>query len=105
MNTPNQRLDPSERKARILDAAVEVARKHGVASTSRKRVAEQAGVSPALVSAYFTTMAKMRRAVVRQAIQQEILPIVAAALANGDASARKAPAELQRRALASITPA
>jgi len=105
MNTPIQRLDPAEREQLILLAAVKVATRHGVAATSRNLVAREAGVSPGLVSRYFTTMAKMRRKVVGHAVEHEILPVVASALAIGDKVARKAPEELQRRALASLLPA
>lgn len=105
MNTPVQRLEPDERKQLILMAAVKVATRHGLPATSRNRVAEAAQVSPGLVSRYFTTMGKMRRDVVSHAVAHEILPILASALAVGDKVARKAPEELQRRALASLLPA
>jgi AcrR family transcriptional regulator len=103
MNTSTvQRLEPAERKALILDAAIKVARRYGLAATSRNRVAAQAQVSPALVSSYFTSMALMRKAVVEHAVEHEVLPIIASALAAGDKTAKKAPEELKGRALASL---
>jgi AcrR family transcriptional regulator len=99
------RLEPEARKALLLEAAVKVAHKHGLAATSRNRVAKAAKVSPALVSSYFSTMAGMRKAVVEHAVEHQLLPIIASALALGDKTARKAPAELQHRALASLLPA
>jgi AcrR family transcriptional regulator len=105
MNTPVQRLEPDERKQLILMAAVKVATRHGLPATSRNRVAEAAQVSPGLVSRYFTTMGKMRREVVTYAVEHELLPIVASALSVGDKVARKAPADLQHRALATLLPA
>lgn len=96
------RLKPEVRKGIILDAAVELALTDGLCAVRLIPVAERAGVTNGLVSHYFGTVKQLHRAVVRHAIHNEVLGVVAQALAVGDAEARKAPDELKQRALASL---
>lgn len=96
------RLTPDARKPQLLEAAVAVASKHGLHGTTRHRIAEHANVAPGLITHYLGTMAELRRAVMRQAVKQGILPIIAEGLAARDKQALKAPPELRARALASL---
>lgn len=102
MTNERTRLPPKESKALILEAAVAAAVTHGYAAFTRKQVAAIAEKSPALVTVYFKSMPLLRRAVMRQAIKDEALPIIAQGVALGDATALKAPAELRARALGSL---
>lgn len=103
IETATKRLDPKVRKEEILVAAVEVAQLVGLDKLRRDAVAERAGVANGLVSRYFNTMLQLRHAVVRYAVQKQILSIIAQGLAAGEVEARKAPEDLKRKALASLS--
>ncbi len=94
------RVNPVLRKERILSAAVEAARGRGYHTVTREAIAEAAGVSVGLVSYHFATMARLRRDIVRYAVQHEILEVIAQGLAMRDDDARKASDDLKRRAAA-----
>jgi AcrR family transcriptional regulator len=98
----SKRLAPEVRKEAILAVALERARSIGLNNLRRDDIAAHAGVANGLVSRYFSTMTQLRRAVVRAAIRQEVLPVLAQALASRDPDALKAPEDLQKRALASL---
>lgn len=94
-----QRMKPKDRKEHILQAALDVARKRGFNKMDREAIARQAGVSPALITQYYTTMTQMRRAVMRAAVKREVVEIIAYGLGARDKHAMKAPAELKQRAI------
>ena len=96
------RVSPELRREHILESAVSVARKYGYRKITRSLIAEEAGVSSALVNRYFNTMNQIRQAVMRRAVQLEIPEIVAQGLADRDAQALKAPEGLKRRALETL---
>lgn len=54
--------DDRSTKARIRDAAIDCIADHGLADTTVRKVADTAGVSPALVIHHFGSMAALRRA-------------------------------------------
>lgn len=96
------RMAPAAREAQLLDVAVELARKNGFANLRMLHISKHAECSNATVVAYFGTMIKMKRAVMRAAIKRRVLPIVAEGVAMRDTVAMKAPTELQREALATL---
>lgn len=90
-------------KENIIVAALRVAAKPGGWSKlTREKVAIEAGCGEALVSKYFGTMVAFRRALMRAAIHQAVLPIVAQGLAAGDKCAQKAPDALKKSALSTL---
>lgn len=93
-----KRLDPAVRTAELLRVAVEVASVRGWRRMTRECIAVAAGVSPALISARLGTMDAMRRSVMRAAVRDRVLPVVAEGLVAGDSQARKAPEDLKRLA-------
>ena len=102
-----------ERRAQILDAALSLAAADGYTRLTRDRVARLAAISPALVSRRWSTMAQLKRAVMREAIRQAgaivapshgVLSIIAQGIALGDPEARRAPEAVQTAALAAIAP-
>jgi AcrR family transcriptional regulator len=95
-------LKSADRKEQILETALRLAEKMGYTNITRAGVADAAGVAPSLVSHYFTTMGKMKRAVMRQAVKRAVLSIVAQGLTLKDDQALKAPEELRARAAASL---
>ena len=94
-----RRMHPSDRKAEILAAALAAARTDGYRSVSREAIAARAGCSPGLVSAYYGTMKRLRRAILSAAVARRDLVVLAQGLAAGDSKARSAPEELKQAAL------
>lgn len=93
-----------EQKARILDAALKLSERHGYAHVSRDDIARACGFpSSSLVAYHMGTMPELRRAVMREAIRRECLPVLAQGLAARDRHAHKAPPELAQKALQSLT--
>jgi len=97
-----KRLNPADRQVLILDAALRMSRLHGYQKVTRLDIAMAADCSEALVSQYFGTMVQVRRAVIRAAIKQGDLQILAQGLAARDGHAQKAPDELKRAAVATL---
>lgn len=99
----NKRLAPKDRTKQLLEVALQLAAQHGLATVTRNQIAEEAGVAPSLVSARLGTMDDMRRSVMRRAIKTETLPVIAAGLLARDQYALRAPEDLRRRAIESIS--
>lgn len=91
-----------EKKAAILVAAVQIAERYGFSRMPRSLVAEEAGCSETLVSFYFSTMARLKRDVMRAALREGRLKIIAEGLATGDIHAAKASPDLKQKALATL---
>lgn len=103
IETKSKRLDPNARKEEILQVAVGIATKDGLNNLRRDAIAEAAGVANGLVTRYFETMTQLRRAVMRHAVHNENLPLIAQGIAMRDPQALKAPEELKQKALASLS--
>lgn len=93
------RLKPKERRKQILNTAIQLAREKGFESLTRDDIANRAGVSHGLVTHYYNTMTQVRRDVMRAAVRQEILEIIAYGLATSNPHAAKASPELKARAI------
>lgn len=98
-----QRKPPKERTAELLEAAVAVALKHGFLNVTREKIGDVAGVSRALVTTRFGTMVQLRRLIMRQAIERKLLGILAEGLAVRDPNALKAPEDLKKQALRTLS--
>ena len=97
-----KRAKKDMRRDAILRAAVELSRKKGYMSVTRSDIAEAAGVSPALVTLYAKTIPQLRRDIMRYAVQNGVLEVIAQGLAARDGHAQKASVELQRQAMESV---
>src|SRR5258707_673693 len=97
-----KRLPPNDRRALVLEAALYTAEQRGYRRMTRDHIAARADVSPSLVSLYLGTMPQLRRVVMREAIKREIVPIVAAGLAERDPAALRARQSLRARAVAHL---
>lgn len=93
----------AKRNAKVLEAAISTAREQGFAALTREAVAVRAGVSVGSVNNVFGTVAGMKSAVMRFAIEHRILEVIAQGVALGDSIALAAPSDLKRRALTSLT--
>jgi len=97
------RLHPDNRKEQILNAAVKVAANPGGWSKlTREAVAREADCADALVSKYFGTMIAFKRTIMRAAIRDANLSVIAQGLATGDKYAQKAAPHLKTSALATL---
>lgn len=93
--TFTRRLKPDDRRDMLLQIALKVAEKNP--QYTFRDVAEAAEVTVPAVIRYFPTKVQMQRDVMRAAVKQEIVPIVARGLIAGDTHARKAPDALRER--------
>lgn len=84
------RLDPKTRTAELLDAALKHAAVVGWQALTRDGIATAAGVSFALVTQRLGTMEQIRRSVMRRAVQQRCVRVVAEGLVAGDRHAAAA---------------
>lgn len=99
----NRRTDKETRMDHILTVALDTAEADGFGKLSRTVIAEKCGISESLIAYHFGTMTDFKRTVMRHAIKNERLGIIAEGLAIRDAHAQKAPEELRARALASLS--
>lgn len=92
----------SDRDKKVLEAAIAEACEQGYQFVTRDAVAQRAGVSVGGVNNAFGTMLELKRAVLRAAIEREILSIVAEGIANGSPVCADLPPELRKRALLAL---
>lgn len=93
------RKDPKARYAAILDAAVKEATEKGVSNILRKDIALRAGVSEPMVNKHLGTITQTKRLIMRKAISDGVLPIIAEGLATREPHAMKISDELKQAAL------
>lgn len=73
MGTPRRRgTETSETRATLLDVTERVMRDDGYAAVSSRRIAKEAGVTPALVHYYFGTLDELFLAVLRRRSEQQL---------------------------------
>jgi len=93
------RVPAAMRKEHILGVAVDLAKQQSYNKITRDGVAEKAGVSMGLVTKYFGTMNQLKNDVVRYAIKNEVVEIVAQCVANQHPKAKKLSPELKTKAI------
>lgn len=94
--------DTNVRRDAVLAAAINLATRDGFAHITRDGVAKQAGVGAGTVNLYYGTVPQLKRDVMRFAVRNEVLSVIAQGIAARDPQAMKAPDELKRRALDSL---
>lgn len=99
---PDQRMDPKDRKRQLIDVGLVLAEQVGYKNISMSALTERAGVSRTLYHRYFSTVGRFRVDLMRAAVKQENLPVIAQGLAARDPQALKAPEELRQRAAAAL---
>ena len=102
--SPRTRLIPADRSASILAAALVHAQAVGYQNVTHDAIAAVAGVSPTLVSHYFRTMVQLKRDIMRHAIKNEVLPVIAQGLVATprDPYASRVSDSLKARAMATL---
>ena len=86
----------------ILDAALDMAKTDGFASLSRDGVATKAGVASGSVNYCFDNMQNLKNAVMKKAIENESLTIIAQGIIADNEIAINAPDALRKEALNSM---
>jgi AcrR family transcriptional regulator len=86
----------------IIAAGLALAAAKGYQQVSRADLAEAVGVVESNVSRHFGTMKQFRRSLMRAAVNQRNLAVLAQGLAMRDAVACEAPADLRAEAANSI---
>lgn len=99
----NKRFDKNLRRQEILEAAVRVAEKcGGFSNLTRLNVANEALCSEGLVSRYFGTMPQFKRDIMRVAIKNRNLSIIAQGIGTGNRQALNIDEGLKREVLNSL---
>lgn len=98
-----RRVPAAMRKQQILEVAINEAKKSHYNKITRDGVAEAAGVSMGLVTKYFGTMQQLRTQVIRHAVKQSIIEIIAQGIASNDDRAKKASQEDKQKAIELLT--
>jgi AcrR family transcriptional regulator len=97
-----KKLNGDDRREQLLKAAVRLSARGSYLKITRAEIATDAGCTTNLVTHYFGTVIQLRRAIMRRAIADNNLSVVAQGLAARDPHARKAPDELKQAALRSL---
>lgn len=96
------RLQPDDRRAAILEAALTLAKLHGYRALTRDMVADAAGVSPALITRYFYAFPLLQSEVVSEAVRLGLPELVAEGLVSGEPAALNAPESVRLGAAMSL---
>ena len=73
-----------DQRAALLDAAVACFARHGIAATTLREIATDAGVNPALVHYYFGDKAQLQQAVIAERLMPAFDEVRQAALQSGE---------------------
>lgn len=92
------RMEPKQRTESLIKIALLLASARGWRTLTHAEVALAAGVSPGLVVARLGTKTEMLRSVMRAAVREGVVAVVAEGLAVGDKQAMRADADLRERA-------
>ena len=95
----SKRYKTDVRKEEIVAVALKLAEASHYAQVQRKQIADIMGVTPPALTYHYGTMEQLRRDIMRAAIKQENLVVVAQGLVAQDVYAKKAPEALRRRAI------
>lgn len=91
-----------EKKELILGVAMDLAREKGLSNLFRTEIVERSGVAAGSVNYCFDTMDGLKLAVMKKAVEDKELSVIAQGLIARDEIALNAPAELKQQALNSM---
>lgn len=91
--------DPKMRRNQILKAAVELAAELGYHKIRRFEVAKQAKVSSGLINFHFRTMEELKKSVMKYAIKNKNLKIIAQGIVLQDPQVLKLPDDVKQSAV------
>jgi len=76
--------DSADLRGRLLDVAVACFARHGIASSTLREIASEAGVNPALVHYYFGDKAQLQKSVIEERVMPAFAEVREATLQAGD---------------------
>ena len=94
-----KRMKPAARKRDILVAAATIAEAKGYAHVTRDEIAQAVGVTGPAVQHHFKTMKQLRSDLMRHAVKNRVLVVVAQGLVAGDPHALRADEALREDAM------
>ena len=101
--TAEKRLNPKVRKETIIIAAFRVARKPGGWSRmTRAAIAKEAHCAEGLISKYLGSMDSVRRIIMKRAIKNEYMELIAQGIASGEPAAMALSPVLKHKAISSF---
>jgi AcrR family transcriptional regulator len=93
------RKQPKERKDQLLTEALILSKELGYSHITRDGVANRAGVSYGLVTRYFDSIDNLKRLVMKKAIKEEVVEIIAQGLVRKDPLTKKLNPQLKAKVL------
>lgn len=96
------RMNPKDRKRQLINCGLKLAEDVGYKNVTMAALTESAGVTRTLYHRYFTTVGQFRVDVMRAAVKQKNLRVIAQGLIAQDPQALKASAELREQAAATL---
>lgn len=96
---------PAEiRKEEIIAITLRLCQINGIKSVTRKQIAEAAGVAEGLVSHHFSSMKQLQRDIVRHAVKQKNVIVLAQCIAAGYAKRSDIPPEIYHQVYDHLNP-
>lgn len=92
------RADPEIRQQQLMEAAIHVAKTEGWSKLTRAKVAARAEVAASLINFYFGDKESFRTAVMQEAVERNLVSVVAEGLLYRNKAALDAPSPLRKRA-------
>lgn len=71
------RMNPLARKEQILNTAINLSLENGYRQLTRRSIANRMQCASALINHYFNGIEELKKIVLKTAIEQEIIPIIA----------------------------
>lgn len=96
------RQAPDDRRSAILQASLKLAERSDYRYMTRSDIARAAGCSNNLITHYFSSMSKLRVAVMLLAIETRSLSVIGQGLLAKDLRAMRAPESVRREAIAAM---
>lgn len=100
--TPKKYVPKQEKRDFILSAAVDLAREKGFGKLYRTDIVKRCGVAAGSVNYCFDDMETLKNEVMKKAIENKELKIIAEGIINSNEIALTAPEELKKLALNSM---
>ena len=92
-----------ERKQELLDAAISLSKHMGYTHITRDGIAQRVGVSYGLVTHYFKSMDNLRKVIMKEAIRNAIVEIVAQGLVCKDPLTKNLKPKLMKKVIAYLS--
>lgn len=101
MTLPKQqfRWTREERKAALLDAAMDITVEHGFDKVAPLAVAKRANVAKSLVHFYFKNMENLKVEMLKKAIEEQVYPVIGRAILAHHPLALRLPRETRDLAM------